>query len=375
MSQSEFLLGFFGVSAADVTAENTSWVEVMITGEKMKNGGKTFTITRDDLDTYASDIRERGGQKRIPLDYDHSYMEGGSTLASGWFTGQADIRETDGKPSLWAEVQWTLKAADSIRSGEYAYISPEFSFQTRTKEGVLEKARQILAATLTNRPFFDRMAPVQIASRRDDGTYEPFPSPSSAQGAQEDNMPDTIGALVRKNLGLPDEADDAAVTAAIAAKDDEIAALKADKTELEKRPEVDKSEFEGIKASAARAEAAVEELRVERRDALLTKAVDDRKIDPVEKPHLSDLYDVKPAAVVAMLEARPAKPKGPIGHSGSSDDDDTTSARAGLRLAAANEDEQVEGLDIAAKVTAKLKEQNIANPTQQQYLEALSLVS
>lgn len=154
----------FTILAAETIADDgVQWIEVMPTGEKLRNGRFYFTLTREDLDVYAASIRASGD--RTPLDYDHSAAEGEGTRASGWFTGQAEVREdADRGPILWAQVQWTEAAVEAIKAREFRFISPEFSFAEKdSKTGLMTKAKAFVAATLTNRPFFDALNPVTAA--------------------------------------------------------------------------------------------------------------------------------------------------------------------------------------------------------------------
>lgn len=151
------------LAAETIDDDGRQWIEVMPTGEKLRNGRFYFTLTRDDLDTFAASIRDSGD--RTPLDYDHSAAEGEGTRASGWFTGQAEVREdSDRGPILWAQVQWTEAAVEAIKAREFRFISPEFTFAEKDgKTGLLTKAKAFIAATLTNRPFFDALHPVTAA--------------------------------------------------------------------------------------------------------------------------------------------------------------------------------------------------------------------
>lgn len=165
-------------ATAQIDGQGRSWVQVMQTGDRLRNGRYHFTITLPDLATYAQSIESNAG--RIQMDYDHPDPSNArDTRAAGWFTGQTkvlaagDVRP-DGSgqpaddPELWSEVQWTPRAQQEIRDGEYRFVSPEFSFQERdAKTGLMTKAKAFLCATLTNRPFF-RMQPVTAADL-DDG--------------------------------------------------------------------------------------------------------------------------------------------------------------------------------------------------------------
>jgi hypothetical protein len=71
---------------------------------------------------------------------------------------------------LFAEVDWTPRARQEIRDGEYRKFSPVFDFAKKDKKsGLMTKAKQIVAGTLTNRPFFKELPPVLAA----DVVWEP----------------------------------------------------------------------------------------------------------------------------------------------------------------------------------------------------------
>jgi phage I-like protein len=118
----------------------------------MRNGPWFFTVEAGDLETYAQSIRDN--PDKIPVDYEHAAQTG---RAAGWFTGQAEVRDD----RLWAEVQWTPKARQEITDGEYRFISPEFTFNQKDgKTGLMTRAKDIIAAALTNKPAFKELAPV-----------------------------------------------------------------------------------------------------------------------------------------------------------------------------------------------------------------------
>lgn len=163
--------GLVVIAAAQIGDDGVQWIEVMPTADKARNGRWFFTITSDDLDTYAASIQASAGL--IPVDYDHEGSDGGSTVAAGWFTGETRIvqageespaGESQDHLSLWAQVKWTPQAAQEIQDGRFKRISPEYTFAERdSKTGLLTKAKEIIAATLTNRPFFRELAPVGAA--------------------------------------------------------------------------------------------------------------------------------------------------------------------------------------------------------------------
>jgi phage I-like protein len=148
------------VALADAVIDDDGrqWIEVLPTADKTRNGRWYFTITRDDLDAYASYIAANAD--RIMVDRDHEGADGGSTKAAGWFTGQTKIvDDADRGPILTAQVQWTPTARKEIEDGEFKFVSAEFGFEDKdAKTGLLTVAKDFVAATLTNRPFFTELA-------------------------------------------------------------------------------------------------------------------------------------------------------------------------------------------------------------------------
>lgn len=160
------LATFIAKAAEEIADDGTQWIEVMPTADKVRNGPWYQTITRSDLEIYAASIRSSAG--KIPIDRDHGgdtdNLDLRDTRAAGWFVGEAEVRDTDDGPRLYALVEWTPRAVQEIRDGEYRYLSPTYTFVEKDpKTGLLTKAAELIAATLTNRPFFDDLAPVTAA--------------------------------------------------------------------------------------------------------------------------------------------------------------------------------------------------------------------
>jgi phage I-like protein len=162
--------GSIDLRAAKIDDQGRSWIEVMPTVEKARNGDWYFTITAEDLTTLADFIT--ANPDRIPIDYDHAGAEEkGSTRAAGWFTGDASVvkageqnydGEVQDRASVWAQVKWTPTAIEEIRGGDFRFISPEWGMAAKDKKtGLLTKLKDLAAATLTNRPFFKDLAAVK----------------------------------------------------------------------------------------------------------------------------------------------------------------------------------------------------------------------
>jgi phage I-like protein len=97
--------------------------------------------------------RDQGND--LYVDYDHSVVHGGESIAAGWFG--LEQRE-DG---IWAvNVRWTDKALAHLEGKEYRYFSPYFMVDENNR--IVE----ILNIALTNFPATKRMQPLIAADRR-----------------------------------------------------------------------------------------------------------------------------------------------------------------------------------------------------------------
>jgi phage I-like protein len=261
-SEAANVYGTLVALAADQIADDgTQWVEVMPTAEEARNGPHFFTVTRDDLEAYARSIREN--KDRIPIDRDHETEKGGTTRAAGWFTGEAEVRDTDDGPRLMAKVQWTKSGRDDLENREFRFLSPVFSFHDRdSKTGLLTRAKEILRTTLTNNPFFTNLAPVaseqpdpflleedqreaQIALLGDQAFNALFAAANSTDPAVRDPARATLTdtkketkmdlAQIASTLGLAADTPEADVLAAVKAAKE---AADAADTDTQKRPAV-----------------------------------------------------------------------------------------------------------------------------------------
>lgn len=131
-------------------------------------------------------------QRGIPMDYDHQLefvqQNGQPALASGWITGLE--ARADG---IWADVEWTQKAAAHVAGREYRYLSPVFYHGS---DGTVSRIESV---ALTNQPNFSLKA---LAAKQEVTTIAPI---------KENSMLKTLAAM----LGLQAEASETAVQAAV----------------------------------------------------------------------------------------------------------------------------------------------------------------
>ncbi len=102
--------------------------------------------------------RHNARASRRVVDYEHQTLHaaqnGQPAPAAGWITALS-YRESDG---LYAEIEWSEKAAAMIAAGEYRYLSPVFTYDSTGQ--VLD----ILMAGLTNNPGLDGLTDLAALS-------------------------------------------------------------------------------------------------------------------------------------------------------------------------------------------------------------------
>jgi phage I-like protein len=86
--------------------------------------------------------------------FDYSHKSG--EKAAGWF--KKLVTDESGK-ELWAEVDWTLPAAQALANKEYRYVSADISWNYQDNETGKKFGPTLNGAALTNRPYIKNMAP------------------------------------------------------------------------------------------------------------------------------------------------------------------------------------------------------------------------
>jgi hypothetical protein len=154
------------------------------------------------------------------VDFDHSSLdEDRSTEAAGW--ADALAARADG---LWAQVRWSDSGLSAIRGGRFRYSSPVHLPSQCDRVGTGLRPRRLHRLALTNDPRMlrgeSRMRPISSRS-----SATPTPTNPHTEGTAMDYK-----VLLLQLLGLPAEADDAAIQAAIdaSAKADTDAAAEAE---------------------------------------------------------------------------------------------------------------------------------------------------
>ena len=154
------LLYMSTLAAENVDSANESTVQVFRTGKFKHPLYGTFTITDDDLDQMMANFTTHRPKSptELVVDYEHMSTDGRQIApAAGWVKG---LVRKDGE--LFAKVQWTARAADMIKAGEYRFISPEWHMHYKEKESGKDIGPTLLSMALTNRPFIEGMQSVVL---------------------------------------------------------------------------------------------------------------------------------------------------------------------------------------------------------------------
>ncbi len=158
------------IAAGDLTADCTSEVQVSRLGTFNHPRYGRITLTEETVREMVGNFEARrdaeGHLVPLVVDYQHQSLadDPERAIAAGWVHELIDR----GPGGLWARVQWTERAALFIENGEYRYISPEIAFDAVNKETGQPQGVTLLAVALTNRPFFEGMAPVVLCAEAAD---------------------------------------------------------------------------------------------------------------------------------------------------------------------------------------------------------------
>jgi phage I-like protein len=143
----------------DAGAVPRSWIQLAKTGSFVSKRYGKFSITREDLGQMLHNFTHvtPKAPTLLPVDWDHLSMDAARVpengAAAGWMK-KLELR--DGGDTLWAEVEWTPKAAGAIKNREYQFVSPSFAKDYTHKDG-RKIGTTLLAAAITNHPFLQGM--------------------------------------------------------------------------------------------------------------------------------------------------------------------------------------------------------------------------
>lgn len=130
-----------------------------------------FLVDEESFESIQNEFKARNLE--IPVDYEHQTLKSIEAPAAGWITNLA--LKADG---IYADVQWTVRAAEFLRQREYRYCSPVIMTRVRDK-----KVMKLHSVALTNTPAIDAMTP--IVNKAGAGTEVPVEDIQSTDAAME----------------------------------------------------------------------------------------------------------------------------------------------------------------------------------------------
>jgi len=171
------------------------WVHLFPEGHMTGRDGREFDLA----DPGAVLLAFQSGGVDLPIDYEHQSdrpeaRANGPVPAAGWIK---ELKLEAG--GLWGRVEWTATARELIGNREYRYISPSFLYHPKTKAIV-----KLKGAGLVHNPNLHLTA---LANEETDMADAPKTTPDA-------KLP--LVQRLAKLLGLPPDADEAEVSAAIA---------------------------------------------------------------------------------------------------------------------------------------------------------------
>lgn len=194
------------------------------------------------------------------VDFDHFSLDVGcSSKAAGW--ADAIAARDDG---LWARVRWSDAGLSAIRGGDYRYTSPVHLPRDCRRQGAAYIPSRLHRLALTNDPRMlqgaARMRPISSRTTldspiRDDSVVADTTNNPPAPGGKKGPRSMDYKAMLLGFLGLPAEATDDEITAALEAKQKADSAAAASATEmiasrdaLRSRAESAETELAGFRA-------------------------------------------------------------------------------------------------------------------------------
>lgn len=183
-----------------------TWVHFSSPGPVVKGrDGRSFRV-----EDPAAVVAETAREMPMLLDFDHRSMSGGSSSAAAWFdaiefVGADEVSTDRPAPGFWAHVErWTPEGADDVRSFRFRSLSPVI--RTRVSEDAEGEE------TLGTLVAFQNAALTNVPNLRLTSLNAETPG---APAGEVTNMDEAQLAELRALLGLPDDADPAAILEAV----------------------------------------------------------------------------------------------------------------------------------------------------------------
>jgi phage I-like protein len=143
-------------------SEGLTRIPIAVLGRFVK-GAQKFAITKGTLADVVRNFRARKADTVI--DYEHASEEpgvaaGGPVPASGWLKAVEDAPDENG--ILWGQAEFTPRAQEMVKGGEYKYLSPVINWGARNKVTGEQQGATLTSMALTNRPFLEALPAIAM---------------------------------------------------------------------------------------------------------------------------------------------------------------------------------------------------------------------
>jgi hypothetical protein len=138
--------------------QRTTWMHCAMVGEWRGHSEGPFTLTLEDFKSVVAEFESK--QNPTKIDYEHgSLVDDGQPKPSAGFVQKYKI-EGD---NLYALVEFTKRAAQMIRDGEYRFCSPVFVWDRPDRKSGEALPCFIHSIALTDTPFLDGQRPLALS--------------------------------------------------------------------------------------------------------------------------------------------------------------------------------------------------------------------
>lgn len=155
-------ISFLSLDAGSLADGSTeSWVNLAVAGNWEGHSSGAFTLTPEKFAQMVANFQKRS-ETPLKFDYEHQTRNGsdGPKPASGYIK---QLETRDGGNELWGKVEWTPKAAEMIKAGEYRYCSPVINFDAVDRKTGQPCGAELFQAALTGDPFLVGLKPIQLS--------------------------------------------------------------------------------------------------------------------------------------------------------------------------------------------------------------------
>jgi phage I-like protein len=202
--------------------------------------------------------------------------------AAGWITA---LRDGGDEKGLIAEIEWTDLGKQAVKSGQYRYMSPEFTMRSYDKAtGKTTKSPRLYALALTNRPFLEQqqaLAASEIIMQKL-LQQEHLIEEDEKHMAEEENVEDIINDAEEKALDALAAQKKAleALAGVEEAEDPEEEPVATPEDAKVEEQQVMASEIAKLKLEAEVAKAALAEIRKTQKQDAITHAMSEGRVVP-----------------------------------------------------------------------------------------------